>query len=202
MSRIGKKEIKIPTGVSVELQGSKVVVKGPKGELSQVIRPEIKPLVEGDTVKFEKVSDSKESNAYWGLSRALVASMIKGVIEGYEKKLELVGVGYRVKNSDNGITVSIGYSHPVEFKAPQGIKLDTEDNRLITVTGFDKQLVGQTAAEIRKIRGPEPYKGKGIKYVDEVIRRKAGKAGAKKWRWAHCLFLAGNNLFKGKICNQ
>jgi large subunit ribosomal protein L6 len=180
MSRIGKKEIQIPTGVSVELQGAKVVVKGPKGELSEVIRPEIKTVIDGDKIKFEEAIQSKESNAYWGLSRALVASMIKGVTDGYEKKLELVGVGYRVKNSDNGITVSIGYSHPVEFKAPQGIKLDTEDNRLITISGFDKQLVGQTAAQIRKIRGPEPYKGKGIKYVDEVIRRKAGKAGAKK----------------------
>ncbi len=180
MSRIGKKEILIPAGVSVELQGAAVMVKGPKGELSTVIRPEIKTIVEGSTVNFEKAIETKDTNAYWGLSRALVASMIKGVTEGYEKKLELVGVGYRVKNSDKGITVTIGYSHPVEFPAPAGIKLDTEDTRFITVSGFDKQLVGQTAAEIRKIRGPEPYKGKGIKYVDEVIRRKAGKAGAKK----------------------
>jgi large subunit ribosomal protein L6 len=180
MSRIGKKEILIPAGVSVQIQGATVVVKGPKGELTTSIRPEIKPILDSDILRFEKAIESKNTNAYWGLARALVASMIKGVTDGYEKKLELVGVGYRVKNSDNGITVSIGYSHPVEFKAPEGIKLDSEDTRFITVTGYDKQLVGQTAAEIRKIRGPEPYKGKGIKYVDEVIRRKAGKAGAKK----------------------
>ncbi len=180
MSRIGKQEILIPTGVTVELLGSKVVVKGPKGELEQEIRPEIKVVIEDGRVKSLHEIHTKDSNAYWGLTKALIANMVLGVTQGFEKKLELVGVGYRVKTSDNGVTISIGYSHPVEVEAPKGIKLDSEDGRFITIAGFDKHLVGQVAAKIRKIRSPEPYKGKGIKYVEEVIRRKAGKAGAKK----------------------
>lgn len=180
MSRIGKKEILIPQGVSVILTGQAVTVKGSKGELSMMLRPEIEMKIEGDRINFSVKKETKESTAYWGLSRALVASMVKGVVEGYEKKLELVGVGYRVKSEGNGIVISIGYSHPVEIKAPVGITLETEDNKFILIKGADKQAVGQFAAEIRNVRKPEPYKGKGIKYVDEVIRRKAGKSGAKK----------------------
>jgi large subunit ribosomal protein L6 len=180
MSRIGKKEIIIPQGVTVTLNGQLVNVKGAKGELSYELRPEIGMTLVEDKINFSIKKETKEANAYWGLSRALVASMIKGVTDGYEKKLELVGVGYRVKSEGNGIVIAIGYSHPVEIKAPLGITLETEDNKYIIVKGADKQAVGQCAAEIRNVRSPEPYKGKGIKYIDEVIRRKAGKAGAKK----------------------
>jgi large subunit ribosomal protein L6 len=180
MSRIGKKEIVIPQGVTVTLNGQLVNVKGAKGELSYTLRPEIGMTLVNDKINFSVIKETKEANAYWGLSRALVASMIKGVTDGYEKKLELVGVGYRVKSEGNGIVIAIGYSHPVEIKAPLGITLETEDNKYIVVKGADKQAVGQFAAEIRNVRSPEPYKGKGIKYIDEVIRRKAGKAGAKK----------------------
>ena len=180
MSRIGKKEIIIPQGVTVTLNGQLVNVKGTKGELSYELRPEIGMTLVEDKINFSIRKETKEANAYWGLSRALVASMIKGVTDGYEKKLELVGVGYRVKSEDNGIVIAIGYSHPVEIKAPLGITLETEDNKYIIVKGADKQAVGQFAAEIRNVRSPEPYKGKGIKYIDEAIRRKAGKAGAKK----------------------
>lgn len=180
MSRIGKKEIVIPQGVTVTLNGQLVNVKGTKGELSYTLRPEIGMTLADDKINFSVKKETKEANAYWGLSRALVASMIKGVTDGYEKRLELVGVGYRVKSEGNGIVIAIGYSHPVEIKAPLGITLETEDNKYIIVKGADKQAVGQFAAEIRNVRSPEPYKGKGIKYIDEVIRRKAGKAGAKK----------------------
>jgi large subunit ribosomal protein L6 len=178
MSRIGRKPIEIPQGVTVTTDGGKVVVKGPKGQLENITRPEIEVKVDDSEVVLEEKIHTKESGAFWGLTRALIANMIEGVTEGFEKKLEMVGVGYRAKkDSDTKITISIGFSHPVIYEAPEGIKLDVEDQTLITVTGIDKQLVGQAAAEIRKIRKPEPYKGKGIKYQGEVIRRKPGKAG-------------------------
>jgi large subunit ribosomal protein L6 len=177
MSRIGKKPILIPSGVTVTVEGSNVTVKGPKGELFQRIRPEIAVKISDSQVTFEVARETKETNAFWGLSRALVANMIKGVTEGFEKKLELVGVGYRVKPNGNGITLTVGFSHPVDFPAPEGIKLEVLDQNNLTISGADRQMVGQVAAKIRKIRKPEPYKGKGIKYAGEVIRRKAGKSG-------------------------
>jgi large subunit ribosomal protein L6 len=177
MSRIGKSPINIPDGVSVELKGSKVTVKGPKGELSQEIRPEVAVVEKEGQLRLSVKSNIKEGSAYWGLTRALLQNMVTGVTEGYEKKLELVGVGYRASPAAEGISLTLGYSHPVEFKRPEGIELEVVDNKNITVKGIDKQLVGQTAAKIRALRKPEPYKGKGIRYAGEVIKIKPGKAG-------------------------
>ncbi len=178
MSRIGKKTILIPAGVTVTVADGSVLVKGPKGELSYTYRPEIEVTVDGDTLVTSVKTETKESVAYWGLTRALINNMIIGVTEGFEKKLELIGVGYRVTSQGpKKISMTVGLSHPVEFEAPEGVALEVEGNKDITVKGIDKQLVGLTAAKIRKIKKPEPYKGKGIKYIDEVVRRKAGKAG-------------------------
>ena len=178
MSRIGRKLIEIPQGVTVEVNGRDVVVKGPKGSLTCKFESEIGVKVEENKIRVEILGVTKRSNAFWGLTRALIANMVKGVVGGFEKKLELVGVGYRAKQtSPSEIVLTVGFSHPVEFKAPEGIKLAVVDNTHITVTGADKQLVGLTAANIRKIKKPEPYKGKGIRYEGEVVRRKAGKAG-------------------------
>jgi large subunit ribosomal protein L6 len=177
MSRIGKLPIEILNGVKATIEGRVITVEGPKGKLTHEFRPEIKVEVVDNTVVCTVAKDTKGTPAYWGLTRALIANMITGVVKGYEKKMELVGVGYRVKQNGKDVTFSVGYSHPVEFKAPTGIELKVEDNTNLTVSGVDKQLVGLTAARIRKIRLPEPYKGKGIKYSDEVIRRKAGKTG-------------------------
>lgn len=177
MSRIGKQIILIPQGVTVNINGSVVVVKGPKGELSQEIRPEIAVKIENGVLETTIVKETKNSNAFWGLTRALIANMVKGVTEGFEKKLELVGVGYRAKASGNGVSLAVGYSNPIEFPAPNGIKIDVIDTQNVTISGADKQLVGLTAANIRQVRKPEPYKGKGIKYAGEVIKRKAGKSG-------------------------
>ncbi len=177
MSRIGKKLIKIPSGVTVTVNGSLVHVKGPKGELTTQIRPEIKANINGDEVTFEIIRNTKGSNAFWGLARALVNNMVRGVTEGFEKRLEMVGVGYRAKQDGTGISLTVGYSHPVEVPAPQGIQLVVEDQQNIVIKGIDRQLVGLTASKIREIRKPEPYKGKGIKYKNEFVRRKAGKSG-------------------------
>ncbi len=178
MTRIGKKPIEIPQGVTVEINGDEVVVKGPKGELKHTVRPEIEVKNEEQTLIFTEKISTKESTALWGTTRALIANMITGVTDGFEKKLSMIGVGYRAKKeSDTKITISIGFSHPVVFEAPEGVTLDVEDQTSIIIKGIDKQAVGQVAAEIRKIRKPEPYKGKGIRYVDEIVRRKAGKAG-------------------------
>ncbi len=178
MSRIGKLPLQLPAGVTVEINGSAVKVQGPKGSLSIDIRPEISVKNENGVVTCFVSKETKFSGAYWGLTRALIANMVNGVTKGFEKKLELVGVGYRAKqNGNDGVILTVGFSHPVEFKAPQGVEIKVEDNTHITISGIDRQLVGLTAANIRKIRKPEPYKGKGIKYAGEVIRRKAGKAG-------------------------
>jgi large subunit ribosomal protein L6 len=177
MSRIGKNPILIPAGVTVTVQGSEVTVKGLKGELKTITRPEIQAKVEENKIVLSPKIETKDTNAYWGLTRALIANMVKGVTEGFEKKLELVGVGYRAKSSANGITLSLGFSHPIEFPAPQGITIEVADNTNITIKGFDKQVVGQTAAKIRSFKKPEPYKGKGVRYAGEVVRRKAGKSG-------------------------
>ena len=178
MSRIGKKPVEIPAGVTVTVKESVITVKGPKGELKQDIRPEIAVEVVENQIVATLKKETKSSSAMWGLMRALFANMVVGVTEGYEKKLQMIGVGYRVKKiSDSKITMTVGFSHPVEFDAPEGVKLDVEGNDFIIVSGIDKQLVGLAAAQIRKIKKPEPYKGKGIRYEGEIVKRKPGKAG-------------------------
>ena len=177
MSRIGKMPIAIPDGVVVEVLDGVVVVKGPKGELKQELRPEVVVKVKDGIVTVSATAETKKVKAFWGMTRALIANMIEGVTKGYEKKLELVGVGYRVSKSGEGISLSLGFSHPVEYTPPQGVTLEVVDNKNITITGIGKQEVGLAAAKIRSFRKPEPYKGKGIKYLDEVVRRKPGKAG-------------------------
>lgn len=174
MSRIGKQPIEIPQGVDVKIENSLVTVKGPKGDLTLNTRPEVKIVVKDNIITVKLLDE--QVPAYWGLTRALLANAIEGVVEGYEKELELVGVGYRVKKEGNDLSLTLGFSHPITFKAPEGIEFEVPDNKHIKIKGFDKQLVGLTAAQIRKLRKPEPYKGKGIKYVDEVVRRKPGKS--------------------------
>lgn len=177
MSRIGRKPIKIPEGVSVDIKGGAVTVKGSKGELTYTTRPEMAVEQEGDELVVSVKTKVKGYSAYWGLTRALIDNMIQGVTEGYEKKLELVGVGYRAKSDPKGVSFTLGYSHPVVFEKPEGVELLVVDNKNITVKGINKQLVGQTAARIRKLRKPEAYKGKGIRYAGEVVKTKPGKAG-------------------------
>ena len=180
MSRIGKKPIEIPEGVEVKIDNNVVSVKGPKGSLSQEINSiVVLKLVNGEnskaiTVEVENESDKNE-RSQWGTARAIIANLVKGVTEGFEKKLEVNGVGYRVSVSGTTLVLVVGYSHDVKFPMPEGIVATVEGN-VITISGTDKHLVGEVAANIRKVRKPEPYKGKGIKYIDEVIRRKAGKA--------------------------
>jgi len=175
MSRIGKQPVSIPDGVEVRVSGRTVEVKGAKGSLEMDVHPEMKVRVEGDEVRVERPTDQARHKALHGLTRALVANMVDGVTEGYRKVLEIQGVGYRAQTSGRGIRLDVGFSHPVEFEAPEGIDLDCPDTTTIVISGADKQLVGQTAAEIRSFRPPEPYKGKGIRYRDEQVRRKAGK---------------------------
>ena len=174
MSRIGKKPIEIVQGVEVKITGQKVVVKGLKGELSFEVRPEIKVEVKEGKVFVTPQIETKKTNAFWGLTRALLQNMITGVTEGYEKKLEIEGVGYKANLEAEDLVLNIGFSHPVKIKRPEGIKFSVEKNT-ITVSGIDKGLVGEVSAEIRKIRPPEPYKGKGIRYAGEHVRRKVGK---------------------------
>jgi large subunit ribosomal protein L6 len=180
MSRIGKKEISLPKGVEVKQDGATVVVKGPKGSLQTAIVPGITMSVEDNVVKFERRDEEKKTRAFHGLMRALVANNVKGVSDGFKRELDIVGVGYRAEVKGREVVFQLGYSHPVRFPIPEGIEIVVEAKTgHITITGVDKQRVGQTAAEIRSLREPDPYKGKGIKYSDEVIRRKAGKAAGK-----------------------
>ena len=179
MSRIGKKPISLPAGVKVTVDGNTVTVQGPKGTLVQTLPEEITLTQEDNQVLVQRANDGKQQRAFHGLSRALIANMVEGVTNGFEKKLELVGVGYRAQMQGKKLVISIGFSHPVEVDAPEGIEFEVPAPTRITIKGIDKQLVGNTAAHIRAIRKPEPYKGKGIKYENEYIRRKAGKAGAK-----------------------
>jgi len=174
MSRIGKQPIQIPENVEVKIDGDLVIVKGPKGELKNQVRPEIKVEIKDKEVILKPVKFHKGTQALWGTYRSHIANMIEGVIKGFEKKLALEGVGYKANLEGRDLVLHLGYSHPVKVKAPEGIEFKVEKN-VITVSGIDKQLVGQVAAEIRSKRKPEPYKGKGIRYKDEVIRRKAGK---------------------------
>ena len=177
MSKIGKQPIAILEGVEVKIDGQTVTVKGPKGELSRKLEQGIKAKIVENEVIVEKVSKSRAARQLWGLNRTLISNMIGGVTEGFKKDLELVGIGYRVEKKGENLTFALGFSHPVEFKTPEGITLEVADKTKVAVLGIDKQLVGQTAARIRSLRPPEPYKGKGIKYADEVIKTKPGKAG-------------------------
>ena len=174
MSRIGKKPILIPEGVEVKIEGNTIKVKGEKGELRREVRPEIGiETKEGKILVLPKI-ETKQTTTLWGTTRALIANMIKGVKEGYEKKLEIEGLGFKAILEGNDLILSVGFSHLIKIKASPSIKFSVEKN-IITVSGIDKELVGQIAAKVRKIRPPEPYKGKGIRYAGEVIRRKAGK---------------------------
>ncbi len=180
MSRIGRLPITIPAGVTVEIaENNKVTVKGPKGTLERELPTEMEIKLDGDTVVVTRPNDLKKMKSLHGLTRTLVNNMVVGVTDGYQKVLEVNGVGYRAAKSGNKLTLSLGYSHPVEMTDPEGVETVVEGQNKIVVKGIDKEKVGQYAAEIRDKRRPEPYKGKGIKYADEVIRRKVGKTGKK-----------------------
>lgn len=179
MSRIGKKPVPLPKGVDVSVEGTTVKVKGPKGELQHTFRPGMKVRVENGEILVERPTEEKQDRALHGLTRALIANMVQGVTEGFKKTLEIVGVGYRAEKKGNNLVVSVGYSHPVEYPEPAGITLSTPAPTVIVVEGIDKQKVGQVAAELREFRRPEPYKGKGIRYQGEQVRRKAGKTAGK-----------------------
>jgi large subunit ribosomal protein L6 len=176
MSRIGKKPIQLTDNTTITVNSGLVIVKGPKGELTHNFGDKINIVIKDKEVFVEKRDDSMMQDSLQGTTRALIANMVNGVANGYKKSLELTGVGFRVNKKGNDLEFNIGFSHPVLFKTPEGISLDLEKNT-IHVSGIDKQLVGETAANIRKLKEPEPYKGKGIRYTDEVVRRKAGKAG-------------------------
>jgi len=177
MSRIGKLPIAVPGGVDVKIDGQQVSVKGPKGELSLVVAEPIRVSLEDGQVQVTRPNDERESRSLHGLTRTLINNNIIGVTEGYSKALEVVGTGYRVQQKGGGIELALGFSHPVQFEAPEGVTLAVEGSNKITVSGISKQAVGEVAANIRKLKKPEPYKGKGIRYAGEVVRRKAGKAG-------------------------
>ena len=179
MSRIGNKPVVIPSNVTVTVDGNMVKVKGPKGELSQSFRPEVKVTVNDGKVTIERSGDEKSIKALHGLTRALIANMVQGVTSGYKKTLEIVGVGYKAEKKGKTLVLNVGYSHPVQYPEPAGITLSTQSPTVVVIEGTDKQKVGQVAAELRDVRRPEPYKGKGIRYQGEQVRRKAGKAGAK-----------------------
>ncbi len=179
MSRLGKLAIKIPANTQVDIKTNSIMVKGPKGELKQALHKGVKVEIKDDEIIVKPTDEnSKDGKALWGLFRTLIYNMVFGVNEGYQKKLEIKGVGYKVSVAGNKVNLSLGFSHPIEFPLPDGISALAEANSL-TISGVDKQAVGEVSAQIRKLRGPEPYKGKGIRYSDEIIRRKAGKTAAK-----------------------
>jgi large subunit ribosomal protein L6 len=175
MSRIGKQTIEKPDSIEVKLEGRNIAVKGPRGVITKRLPKVIEVKIEEREIKVERKSNTKQAKALHGTYRALIKNMIEGAIRGWKKELEIVGTGYRAEGTDKEVVLSIGFSHPVKIKAPEGVKFDIQKTE-ITVEGMDKELVGQTAANIRKVRPPEPYKGKGIKYKDEVVLRKPGKA--------------------------
>ena len=179
MSRIGKKPVPLPKGVTVDINGQTVKVKGPRGELSRAINPEMKLSLDNGELTVARPSDESRHKALHGLSRTLVANMVEGVTKGFQKSLDIVGVGYKAETRPYGLQLALGFSHPVEYRAPAGIKLTAPTPTSIVIDGADKEKVGQVAAELRSLRPPEPYKGKGIKYQGEQVRRKAGKAGGK-----------------------
>ncbi|MCH2173680.1 50S ribosomal protein L6 [Myxococcota bacterium] len=178
MSRIGKKPIEIPKGVTVDVKNSDVQVKGPKGVLTTTLPEMINVTVESDRVVLTRPDDRKENRAYHGLARALVANMVRGVVEPFVKELEIQGVGYRAETKGKQIVLNLGFSHPVEIDVPKGLGVSVDRNVMIKIEGIDRQQVGQFAADLRSIRPPEPYKGKGIRYLNEHVRRKVGKAVA------------------------
>jgi large subunit ribosomal protein L6 len=174
MSRIGKKPISIPEGVEVRIEGNDVAVKGPKGELQKKFRPEVKIEIKDRELSVSLLKEDNSTRALWGTTRAIIFNMVEGVSNGYEKKLEIQGVGYKANMEGDNLNLSVGFSHLVKIKQPEGIKFSIEKN-IITISGIDKEAVGQIAAKIREVKKPEPYKGKGIRYVGEYVRRKAGK---------------------------
>lgn len=176
MSRIGKQPIEIPSGVDVEVDGSRVTVKGPRGSLEQTFHPEIRIVKDDGLVRVERPSDEGMHRALHGLTRTLIANMVEGVTKGFEKRLEIVGVGYRAVLKGEDLELAVGFSHPVTVRRPEGIEFEVPAANRIVIRGNDKQAVGEVAANIRKIRKPEPYKGKGIRYEGEYVRKKAGKA--------------------------
>lgn len=182
MSRVGKKPVQIPNGVTVELSENTIKIKGPKGELQKKFHENMKIEVKDGTVTVARPSDTQQNRELHGLTRNIIANMIEGVTKGFEKKMEIIGVGFRAQTAKNKITLSLGFSHPVIYLAPQSIefKMDEEKKNILTISGLDKETVGETAAKIRSFKPPEPYKGKGIKYIDEHIQRKAGKAVVAK----------------------
>jgi large subunit ribosomal protein L6 len=179
MSRIGRKPVVVPKGVTVQVEGNTVAVKGPRGELRRSLHPEMQLGVANDQFTVTRPSEEKRHKALHGLTRTLVQNMVEGVSKGFSKSLEIQGVGYKAEAKPYGVNLIVGYSHPVKYEAPKGIKISVDNNTVVKIEGADKELVGQVAAELRSVRPPEPYKGKGIRYVGEQVRRKAGKTGAK-----------------------
>lgn len=179
MSRVGKLPIPVPAGVDIAIASDAITVKGPKGTVTLAQHPAVEVVLEGGVATVRRRDDSRIARQQHGLRRTLLANAIVGVTKGFEKSLEVVGVGYKVNVQGNTVVLSVGYSHPVNYALPQGIQAKVDGNKIV-ISGCDKQVVGEVAAQIRRVREPEPYKGKGIKYVDEVIRRKAGKSGGKK----------------------
>jgi large subunit ribosomal protein L6 len=179
MSRIGKKPVTVPQGVTLDLKGSEVAVKGPKGELRRQLHPEMQLALADGVFTVTRPSEEQKHKALHGLTRTLVQNMVDGVSKGFVKTLEIQGVGYKAEAKPYGVNLVVGYSHPVKYEAPKGIKITVENNTTVKIEGADKEKVGQVAAELRAVRPPEPYKGKGVRYQGEQIRRKAGKTGAK-----------------------
>jgi len=179
MSRIGKKPVTVPQGVTLDLKGSEVAVKGPKGELRRQLHPEMQLALANGIFTVTRPSEEQKHKALHGLTRTLVQNMIDGVSKGFTKTLEIQGVGYKAEAKPYGVNLVVGFSHPVKYQAPKGIKISVENNTVVKIEGADKEIVGQVAAELRAVRPPEPYKGKGVRYQGEQVRRKAGKTGAK-----------------------
>ena len=179
MSRIGKRPVIVPKGVAVEVQGNTVAVKGPKGELRRTLHSEMQVALADGQLTVARPSEEKRHKALHGLSRTLVQNMVEGVSKGFSKTLEIQGVGYKAEAKPYGVNLIVGFSHPVKYEAPKGIKISVENNTVVKIEGADKEAVGQVAAELRSVRPPEPYKGKGIRYQGEQVRRKAGTTGAK-----------------------
>ena len=177
MSRIGKRPITVPAKVQVIIDGTKVVVKGPKGELSRNLPANVTVTQEGETLQVTRRDETRTSRQLHGLSRTLVANMVEGVSQGFQRRLEIQGVGYRAQVQGRNLVLNMGYSHQVQIEPPDGIQFAVENNTNVIVSGYDKEIVGNTAAKVRAVRPPEPYKGKGIRYAGEVVRRKAGKTG-------------------------
>ncbi len=180
MSRIGKRPIPVPAKVTVTIEGQTVAVKGPKGNLSRTLPPEVEILMDGETVIVNRRNESRAARQRHGLCRTLIANMVEGVSTGFTRKLEIQGVGYRAAVQGKVLNLAMGYSHPVNIEPPEGITFVVEGTTNVTVSGIDKEIVGNTAARIRAVRPPEPYKGKGIRYAGEIVRRKVGKTGGKK----------------------